>query len=393
MRMHRIITAVVLIATCITSELNAQFSFLFAEKEQVVIHENVQPNNSCTLRNCPPKWTSWGHYPVSWRRWPEDISQYTTNPQLSPFVIPDRSGAPDVQVPSALDETLFSPRNRDTAETTTEANEEAPDTTTNENATVDLPSVDPTVDVDPTADLDPAADLLPEIPDTDPTTESPLDSIPDTSLPESGDGFFEDLEPEGTAPESDGGIDDLLNGGDDFDGFGSRPPRRYQRRARGTDSDRFSEYSSPRKPARIDGLSSVNDHEPEESNPLRRMQRSNEPESVAYALHHGHPPAQRYEDGHRYVNDERHFVDPRQSYYEARQIDYHEYQRRRNLYKYGPNWDDQQRPYPTTTEPQRRSRYDDERYRQSEQLGRPFEIPADRIEKPASTSNNPLRRN
>ncbi|MCA9211581.1 MAG: hypothetical protein KDB27_00825 [Planctomycetales bacterium] len=409
MRKFRIITAAAMAIACGTSELSAQFSALFnrAKHETVVMQGPIEPNSSCSMIGGRNKTAVYGHYSVSWRRWPEPIGAYTTNPQLTPFVVPDRSGAPLIDVPDVLDETAINPKNRarDEANAGSADSEAATDSAAPDVTPADSPSLDGT------------DDLVPEIPDTEtdtnldaafPPSESDL-SLPDDSS-DMDDAFGPSTSPDTGTPsdsggETDGGFDDIFGGDDSLD-FGNSEPRRFNRR-----NGRESEPSFDRRPEREarrtsrgpdliepTGASVVADVDGD--NPLRRRELDDQPASVAHAVHYGEQEmsreeteyrrrlaeARRYRDRRypprrreylepsrdRYVDDFEYEYDPRYDarQYDGRQVDYRAVPDRMDDFRFESRRDESEYDY----------RYDRER-----------SAPPRRATDNPSKSSNPLR--
>ena len=398
MRKYRIATAAVLMTACATAELHSQMSMFFNRASEPAVYQDssMQPNSSCAMPNCRTL-RPYGHHVVSWRRWPEGLSEYTTNPQLSPFVIPDRSGAPDTIVPDALDEAEFFPKKRKRTET---APSEVPPSATEESddgMTEDLPSVDPSDSVlpDVTDDDFPAGDfptddsdaIAPssesdvfETPGFDdvPAVDNPLDALPGSD----DDGFGTD-------------IDDGF--GDGFgDDFGSRELRRFHRDARSSEPA-FDPRAEREAMLPLNGPDLVRATGAElsakadtidrtDGNPLRRKKLEQRPESVAHALHFDDRAVlanrdYRRQDYRRRVEDRYESRRDRPAGYDYR--DARDYDARQIQYR-----EQYQDRYPSRRrfdEP--RSRYVDDPYERRQQQYRPMERATD---SPAKSSN-PLR--
>ena len=402
MRKYRIVTTAVMMTACATAELHSQMSMFFKRASEPVVYQDssAQPNSSCTMPFCRTD-RPYGHFVTSWRRWPEDISAYTTNPQLTPFVIPDRSGAPDTEVPDALDEAEFSPKNRKDAEGVTTP--ETPPSTapdTDDGMPQDLPSAEP---LDNSLPDDPTDFPAIDIDDSGPGSESDVFGSPETDIAPSLD------DPSGVLPGTDdGGFGDELDDGfgsgfDDAEDFGSREPRRFHRNARSSEPA-FDPRAEREATLSLNGPDSVRavgaevistgEDVSSNGNPLRRKQISQRPESVAHTLHYGDrsilanrretrrwdddrfdQDSRPYQDHRDARRDRRSDYDPREMRsYDARQIEYRD-----------ESYEDRY--------PRRRGRYDDRRGYEDERFERRdgYNAPMQRATDLPSKSSNPLR--
>ena len=337
MQKYRIVLAAIMATGCATVEVQSQMSMLFNRaSEPVVFQGSTQPNSSCSMPSCRPV-RPYGHFGTSWRRWPEDVSTYTTNPRLTPFVVPDRSGAPDTVVPDALDEAEFTPKYRSRGKKQQD-NNDPPST---------LPDVVPDIDDGTSEDL-PSAEPSGELPDVS-NDDFPTIDLEESPAPSFETDGFADPEPS-VSPDTDDGFlepfDDVEEDGlDEFDaefgsdGLGSDEPRRFHRRNNRSITPPFEPRSIREATLPIDGPlvratgAEIRPATVEGSNPLRPTHLSQQHDSVDYAYDGqiDYRDSRRRENRRHYLDDQlrrpqrRDFgEDRRQRQYDVRQIGHHE---------------------------------------------------------------------